>query len=198
MIKKEIAFKIMEKAIKIYDKDYRGNTILFVYKEENGQLSTFEPHFNDYNFLHFTGVQTKLKAKVFYNALLKNKLSLSDFEVVGKTALKLQVIEQLEYLLTGPSILGFSNGYIYLEKNPDIVIGNTKKIVLGFSLDRKPLTLLNEDIRKCVKSNLKTLIVLRKKASDKKYKELLFLDKETEKEILKKLPQIYSEKIEVE
>lgn len=197
MIKKELALKKMEKAIKIYDKDYKGNVILFVYKGENGQLSTFEPHFNDYNFLHFTGAQTKLKAKDFYTALLENKLSLNDFEIVSKTALKLQVIEQLEHLLNGPSIIGFSNGYIYLEKNPDIVIGNTKKIVLGFSLDRKPLTLLNEDIRKCVKRNLKTLVVLRKKASDKKYKEILFLDKETEKEILKKLPQIYLEKIEV-
>ena len=131
---KQKALEIMKNAIKIYENQYINRAILFIYKNKSGELEVFEGVFKRHNFLHLTGVQTNKSPNNFYKLLLDERLSLNDFSFQknGNTQRKLQVIEQIGLFLKNPLIIGYSNGHIYLEKNPERVIGNNKKLVLGF------------------------------------------------------------------
>lgn len=159
---KEKVLKILEKAIDIYEKEYLNNSILYVYKDKFNELKAFEANFQKNNFLHLTGIETKLKASQFYDMIRKNKLNLNNFDLKkdGTTILKLNVICQFKLLLENPSYIGHSNDYIYWQ-----IPGSLAK-----------------DIRECTIDNLKVLFILRKKMSEKEYKEIVYnYEKNTEK-----------------
>ena len=185
---KQKALEIMKNAIKIYENQYINRAILFIYKNKSGELETFEGVFKRHNFLHLTGVQTNKSPNNFYKLLLDERLSLNDFSFQknGNTQRKLQVIEQMGLFLKNPLIIGYSNGHIYLEKNPERVIGNNKRLVLGFEKNY-PLTLLNEDIKKCTIADLKVLFILDKPLGENGYNNFLYIDKSVNKDLLKKL-----------
>lgn len=185
---KQKALEIMKNAIKIYENQYINRAILFIYKNKSGELEVFEGVFKRHNFLHLTGVQTNKSPNNFYKLLLDERLSLNDFSFQknGNTQRKLQVIEQMGLFLKNPLIIGYSNGHIYLEKNPERVIGNNKKLVLGFEKNY-PLTLLNEDIKKCTIADLKVLFILDKSLGENVYNNFLYIDKSVNKDLLKKL-----------
>ena len=185
---KQKALEIMKNAIKIYENQYINRAILFIYKNKSGELETFEGVFKRHNFLHLTGVKTDKSPNNFYKLLLDERLSLNDFSFQknGNTQRKLQVIEQMGLFLKNPLIIGYSNGHIYLEKNPERVIGNNKRLVLGFEKNY-PLTLLNEDIKKCTIADLRVLFILDKSLGENKYNNFLYIDKSVNKDILKKL-----------
>lgn len=185
---KQKALEIMKNAIKIYENQYINRAILFIYKNKSGELETFEGVFKRHNFLHLTGVKTDKSPNNFYKLLLDERLSLNDFSFQknGNTQRKLQVIEQMGLFLKNPLIIGYSNGHIYLEKNPERVIGNNKKLVLGFEKNY-PLTLLNEDIKKCTIADLKVLFILDKSLGENEYNNFLYIDKSVNKDLLKKL-----------
>ena len=185
---KQKALEIMKNAIKIYENQYINRAILFIYKNKSGELETFEGVFKRHNFLHLTGVKTDKSPNNFYKLLLDERLSLNDFSFQknGNTQRKLQVIEQMGLFLKNPLIIGYSNGHIYLEKNPERVIGNNKRLVLGFEKNY-PLTLLNEDIKKCTITNLKVLFILDKSLGENEYNNFLYIDKSVNKDLLKKL-----------
>lgn len=187
-MEKQKALTIMQKAVKIYDKSYLNKSFLFIYKNKTGELEVFESIFRRHNFLHLTGVKTDKNSNNFYKLLLSERLNLDDFNLQsnGNTQRKLQVIEQMETFLNESLTIGYSNGHIYLEKNPERVIGTNKRLVLGFEKNY-PLTLLNEDIKKCTITDLKVLFVLSKTLAEKEYKEFLYIHNSTDKEILKKL-----------
>ncbi len=185
---KQKALEIMKNAIKIYENQYINRAILFIYKNKSGELETFEGVFKRHNFLHLTGVKTDKSPNNFYKLLLDERLSLNDFSFQknGNTQRKLQVIEQMGLFLKNPLIIGYSNGHIYLEKNPERVIGNNKRLVLGFEKNY-PLTLLNEDIKKCTIADLKVLFILDKSLGENEYNNFLYIDKSVNKDLLKKL-----------
>lgn len=185
---KQKALEIMKNAIKIYENQYINRAILFIYKNKSGELETFEGVFKRHNFLHLTGVKTDKSPNNFYKLLLDERLSLNDFSFQknGNTQRKLQVIEQMGLFLKNPLIIGYSNGHIYLEKNPEKVIGNNKRLVLGFEKNY-PLTLLNEDIKKCTIADLKVLFILDKSLGENEYNNFLYIDKSVNKDLLKKL-----------
>ena len=185
---KQKALELMKNAIKIYENQYINRAILFIYKNKSGELETFEGVFKRHNFLHLTGVKTDKSPNNFYKLLLDERLSLNDFSFQknGNTQRKLQVIEQMGLFLKNPLIIGYSNGHIYLEKNPERVIGNNKRLVLGFEKNY-PLTLLNEDIKKCTIADLKVLFILDKSLGENEYNNFLYIDKSVNKDLLKKL-----------
>ena len=185
---KQKALEIMKNAIKIYENQYINRAILFIYKNKSGELETFEGVFKRHKFLHLTGVKTDKSPNNFYKLLLDERLSLNDFSFQknGNTQRKLQVIEQMGLFLKNPLIIGYSNGHIYLEKNPERVIGNNKRLVLGFEKNY-PLTLLNEDIKNCTIADLKVLFILDKSLGENEYNNFLYIDKSVNKDLLKKL-----------
>ena len=65
--------------------------------DKKSLTKTVEIGFRDMNFLHLTGVKTKLSAQQFYAACLESKLSEYDFEIdnKGKVQQKLMVLPYL-------------------------------------------------------------------------------------------------------
>jgi hypothetical protein len=72
--KKNAIRQAIVEAAEIYSQNLAGRTFLYVYGEEY-----FEVSFPVENFLHLTGVETKLSAKDFYKNAKKAKLSDTQF-----------------------------------------------------------------------------------------------------------------------
>lgn len=72
--KKNAIRQAIVEAAEIYSQNLAGRTFLYVYGEEY-----FEVSFPVENFLHLTGVETKLSAKDFYKNAKKAKLSDAQF-----------------------------------------------------------------------------------------------------------------------
>ena len=83
---KKAALKIMIEAVKQYEEKLNDKQFLIIYRERK-----------DMNFLHMTGVKTRLSAQQFYAACLESKLSEYDFEIdnKGKVQQKLMVLPYL-------------------------------------------------------------------------------------------------------
>ena len=71
---KKAALKIMIEAAKKYEEKLNDKHFLIVYREGK-EIKTVSVGFRDMNFLHMTGVKTRLSAQQFYVACLESKLS---------------------------------------------------------------------------------------------------------------------------
>ena len=88
---KKAALKIMIEAVKQYEEKLNDKQFLIIYREGK-DIKTVNVGFRDMNFLHMTGVKTRLSA-----ACLESKLSEYDFEIdnKGKVQQKLMVLPYL-------------------------------------------------------------------------------------------------------
>ena len=93
---KKAALKIMIEAVKQYEEKLNDKQFLIIYREGT-DIKTVHVGFRDMNFLHMTGVKTRLSAQQFYAACLESKLSEYDFEIdnKGKVQQKLMVLPYL-------------------------------------------------------------------------------------------------------
>ena len=188
-LNKNLALDIMIKAAKEYDVKLKGNHFLIVY-QENGKYLTNSIGFKEYNFLHMTGVKTRLSAQQFYNACINGKLSVNQFEIdnAGKVAQKLQVLPYLSNLLYDKCMIGnFINSGIFIET--DYFVGNTRVLISvafrnGKTVDY-PVSLYREDIRKLSKPTNKVLAVFKKKFNDINYTDCIYV---AENQDLSKIP----------
>ena len=192
---KRDALQIIVSAAKLKDKHF-----LIVY-QENGKAKTVCVGFRDMNFLHMTGVKTKLSAQQFYSACLDRKLSEKDFELdsKGKVQQKLMVLPYLSILLYNNCMIGgFINSGICIRA--DYFVGNTKAVMsVGFRTGKSvdfPVTLYSEDIRKLSHPTSKVLAIFVKDYRQTNYKDCTYLSKGQEihklpiSEELKRLIQI--------
>lgn len=108
--------------------------------------------FRDMNFLHLTGVKTKLPAQLFYSAAISGKLSERDFslDTKGKAQQKLAVLPYLHELFYHNCMIGnFINSGIYIKA--DYFVGDTKAVLsVGFRYGKNadmPITLYNENVK---------------------------------------------------
>ena len=85
--------------------------------DKKSLTKTVEIGFRDMNFLHLTGVKTKLSAQQFYAACLESKLAERDFEIdnKGKVQQKLMVLPCLSKLMSHHCLVGefINSGGIY-------------------------------------------------------------------------------------
>ena len=83
-------------AVKQYEEKLNDKQFLIIYRERK-DIKTVNVGFRDMNFLHMTGVKTRLSAQQFYAACLESKLSEYDFEIdnKGKVQQKLMVLPYL-------------------------------------------------------------------------------------------------------
>lgn len=104
---KRDALQIIVSAAKEFEIKLKDKHFLIVY-QENGKAKTVCVGFRDMNFLHMTGVKTKLSAQQFYSACLDRKLSEKDFELdsKGKVQQKLMVLPYLSILLYNNCMIG--------------------------------------------------------------------------------------------
>ena len=87
------AIKIIHDCAVVYAKNLAGKSLLFVTTKDStatGIEATFLPR----NYMHLTGVISRLKGDLFYQAALNNRLSVDDITLSGdgKTEQKLDIL----------------------------------------------------------------------------------------------------------
>ena len=186
------AVEIMVEAAKNYDMKLNDKHFLVVY-QEGSQIKTICVGFRDMNFLHLTGVKTKLSAQVFYAAAISGKLSEKDFslDTKGKTQQKLAVLPYLHKLFYHNCMIGnFINSRIYIKA--DYFVGDTKAVLsVGFRYGKKadmPVTLYNENIKSLSRPVYKVLAIFAKEYNESIYRTCTFLAKGQELDKLR-LPE---------
>lgn len=186
---KKTALPIIIKAAKDYDEKLNNKQFLIVYNEKN-ETKYVCVGFRDMNFLHMTGVISKISAQQFYSACINGKLSDNDIEIdkKGKAQQKLLVLPYLSSLLYNNCMIGdFINSGICIRA--DYFVGNTKAVLsVGFRRGNRadfPVTLYNEDVRKLSNPTNKVLAMFRKEYKDADYTVCTYLSKGQEIEKLK-------------
>ena len=178
---KKAALKIMIEAAKQYKEKLNDKHFLIVYREGK-YIKTVDVGFRDMNFLHMTGVKTRLSAQQFYAACLESKLSEYDFEIdnKGKVQQKLMVLPYLAELLYHHCMIGdFINSGICIRA--DYFVGDAKAVLsVGFRTGKKtdfPVTLYKEDVRKLSQPTNKVLAIFSKYYKDQHYNNCTYLAK---------------------
>lgn len=178
---KKTALQIIVNAASDYNAKLNNKHFLIIYQDEK-ITKTVIIGFRDMNFLHLTGVSTKLSAQQFYSACLNKKLSEHDFEIdaKGKVQQKLMVLPYLSNLLYHNCMVGnFVNSGIYIRA--DYFIGNTKAVLsVGFRTGKHidfPVTLYKEDVRKLSHPTNKVLAIFSKNYHQTCYSECTYLSK---------------------
>ena len=178
---RKAALKIMIEAAKQYEEKLNDKHFLIVYREGK-DIKTVDVGFRDMNFLHMTGVKTRLSAQQFYAACLESKLSEYDFEIdnKGKVQQKLMVLPYLAELLYHHCMIGdFINSGICIRA--DYFVGDAKVVLsVGFRTGKKtdfPVTLYKEDVRKLSQPTNKVLAIFSKHYKDQHYDNCTYLVK---------------------
>ena len=78
---KKTALQVIVKAAKEYNVKLNNKHFMVIY-QENGKTKTVTVGFRDMNFLHMTGVKTKLSAQQFYSACLDCHIFKSYYTII--------------------------------------------------------------------------------------------------------------------
>ena len=158
---KQEVLKIILSVAKEYDEKINDRHFKIIYQKGKDKEEVIVG-FRDMNFLHLTGVKTKLSAQQFYNACVNGKLSERDFEIdnKGKVQQKIAVLPYLPNLLYGNCMIGdFINSGIMIRA--DYFVGDTRAAIsVGFKVGKAadiPVTLYREDVRKLSDPTCKVL-----------------------------------------
>lgn len=178
---KKAALKIIVNAAKEYNEKLNDKQFLIVYQKEKS-TGTACVGFRDMNFLHMTGVRTKLSAQQFYSACIESKLSENDFAIdnKGKVQQKLMVLPYLAELPYHNCMIGdFINSGILIRA--DYFVGNTNAVLsVGFRTGKSvdfPVTLYREDVRKLSQPTNKVLAIFAKEYKEQRYNKCTYLFK---------------------
>ena len=175
------ALKIVIEAAKRYEEKLNDYHFKITYLKDGKQVAAYIG-FRDNNFLHLTGLKSKLSAPRFYKACIDGKLSVNDFEIDknGKVQQKLCVLPYLHDLLYNACMIGdFINSGIMIKA--DYFVGNTRAMLsVGFRYGKTtdiPVSLYNEDIRKQTQPTCQVLLIERKLFKDKEYNDVTYIAK---------------------
>ena len=180
-IDKKSALKIVIEAAKNYEKYLKDKHFLIIYQQGKNKQSV-HIGFRDINFLHLTGINTKLAAKRFYSACLAGRLSEKDIDFcdVGATQQKLAVLPYLHEVLYHNCMIGeFINSGVYIRT--DYFVGDTKAVLSIGIRERSsvdiPVTLYKESVKKLVSPAYKVLAIFSKKYNEKGFTTCTYLSK---------------------
>ena len=155
---KKMALKIVVEAAKNYEKYLKDKHFLIIYQMGKSKKSV-TIGFRDMNFLHLTGIRTKLSAKRFYLACVSGKLAEKDIELLnnGTTQQKLTVLPYLHEVLYHNCMIGhFINSGVYIRA--DYFIGDTKAVLsIGLRKGKTvdiPVSLYKENVKTLVTPTL--------------------------------------------
>lgn len=173
--------KIIVEAAKSYEEKLKDKHFLIVYQGDK-QFRTVCVGFRDLNFLHLTGVKTRLSAKVFYAAAVSGKLSIRDFslDTKGRARQKLAMLPYLHELLYHNCMIGnFIGSGVFIKA--DYFVGDTKAVLsVGFRSGKSvdmPVTLYKENIKKLSRPVHKVLTIFVKRYNEDIYNECTYLAK---------------------
>ena len=178
---KKNIIKIITSAAKEYDAALKDRQFLIIYQEKGVQRYV-EVGFRDMNFLHLTGVKSRLSAQRFYEACISGKLAEEDFELDkrGKAEQKLQVLPHLSELLYHNCMIGdFLNSGVMIRA--DYFVGDTRMVLsVGFRYGQNadiPVTLYSGDVRKLTSPTNKVLAIFCRKFPEMTYKTATYVSK---------------------
>lgn len=178
---KKKALEIIVEAAKQYDKWLKSNHFLIFYQKGKEQ-DFVEVGFRDLNFLHLTGIKTKLSAQRFFSLCIDGKLSEKDFDLdtKGKAQQKLMVLPFLHELLYHNCMIGdFINSGVLIKS--DYFVGDTKAVLsVGFRSGKTvdmPVTLYKENVKKLIKLVCKVLAIFKKPYNQQTYTECTYCSK---------------------
>lgn len=178
---KKKALEIIVEAAKQYDKWLKSNHFLIFYQKGKEQ-DFVEVGFRDLNFLHLTGIKTKLSAQRFFSLCIDGKLSEKDFDLdtKGKAQQKLMVLPFLHELLYHNCMIGdFINSGVLIKS--DYFVGDTKAVLsVGFRSGKTvdmPDTLYKENVKKLIKPVCKVLAIFKKPYNQQTYTECTYCSK---------------------
>lgn len=178
---KKKALEIIVEAAKQYDKWLKSNHFLIFYQKGKEQ-DFVEVGFRDLNFLHLTGIKTKLSAQRFFSLCIDGKLSEKDFDLdtKGKAQQKLMVLPFLHELLYHNCMIGdFINSGVLIKS--DYFVGDTKAVLsVGFRSGKTvdmPVTLYKENVKKLIKPVCKVLAIFKKPYNQQTYTECTYCSK---------------------
>jgi len=156
---KQEILKIILSVAKEYDEKLNDKHFKITYQKGKGKEEVVVG-FRDMNFLHLTGIKTKLSER--------------DFEIdnKGKVQQKIAVLPYLPNLLYGNCMIGdFINSGIMIRA--DYFMGDTRATIsVGFKVGKAadiPVTLYHEDVRKLSHPTCKVLGIWCKKFSEIEY-----------------------------
>lgn len=181
--KQDIA-QICMQAAEVYNK-YLNNKNILIIDKNNTQLNFFEVKFNPSNFLHYTGVSTKLNAYRFFQRALDKRLSPNDFEIYNDFLInkKMDVLYAAMFFPTNARIIGEHNAP-KIKLKADIGAGSTN-YVLTFRYVNKnksehilhPVGLNKEDVRDTTNPKFPIVAILSKSNNEKVYDEITYISK---------------------
>ena len=175
------ALPIILQAARDYDEKLKDRHFLIVYRKKAG-IESCRVGFRSMNFLHLTGVKTKMSASMFYSACLSGRLSVKDISVDkrGKAQQKLAVLPYLAGLLYHNCMIGdFIGSGIAIKA--DYFVGDTRAVIsVGFrekgAVDI-PVTLYNESIKTLSNPTCKVLAIYSKMYHADKFSECTYLSR---------------------
>ncbi len=173
--------QIITRCAKEYKQALLDRHFLIVY-QQSGKICYKNIGFRDYNYLHLTGVKTRLSARRFFERASSDRLSVNDFTVDnhGKVQQKINVLPYLSQLLFNNCMIGdFINSGVWIQA--DYFVGDTRAVIsVGFQQKGEldiPVTLYYEDIKKLSAPTCKALAIFAKMHDEEIYSNCTYLSK---------------------
>ena len=190
--------QIITKCAKEYKQVLLGRHFLIVY-QKSGQVLYKCISFRDYNYLHLTGVKTKLSARKFFERASSDRLSINDFTVdnYGKVQQKINVLPYLSQLLYNNCMIGdFINSGVWIQA--DYFVGDTRAVIsVGFQQKGEldiPVTLYKKKKKKLSAPTCKVLAIFSKMYNEDKYSNCTYLSKG---QVISKFPTEIVQRLEL-
>lgn len=188
--KKKEAIQIVTQAAKDYRQRYEQHRFLIVYRGNDGALEMEEASFTAQNYLHLTGLVTKLPPATFYDACLNGQLAEDDFRFddYGNAHRKLAVLPYLKELLYGSSLIGeYTPSGIRLYA--DYFVGDSRgSMSLGFKRVKRtsfPSTLYQGSAREVTIKAFKVLAVFTKHYKDGEYADCIYIARDEDEDAIR-------------
>jgi hypothetical protein len=178
---KEEALRIIHNSALAFKENLVHKNVLFLTTNDNGKPACFEAAFLPRNFMHLTGVQTKLSSVDFYDLAIRDRLREQDFFFTGDgtSDKKLDVLPTLMNIHITARMVGdydYSNSLLVTDRFAGTVVS-----AMGFKKTRSiyiPNTALKTDIRDVVKRPAQRITaIFVKNKHDKKYFKLTYIAK---------------------
>ena len=174
--------RIIQRCALLYKTNLSGKNVLFVATHENN-AAFFETLFTPQNFMHLTGVKSRLSSDQFFSAAANNRLSVRDILLPndGAVELKMDVLPQLMNIHTNARMVGdYDNLKPLLITNK---LTGTVTMAMGFVNVKDfyiPNTALKKDIREITTgaARRKVLAIFVKNKRDAKYQTLTYIAKD--------------------
>ena len=191
-MKKEDILKILQDGWEGYKTRILPNSYLYLYNDGQG-IKTKQVAVRDFNFLHLSGVKSRLSAEIFTRKLRKKALRQYDFYVVDKSCLsnKLMKLTELPDVVEQAHKIG---SRLQDLKNVDYLIGKND-VILGLAKSENgrgadtPSSLMSGDWNKMATNSCDILAILRMPKQGKRVYDKVTYCKQGAKIDVQQLPE---------